>query len=56
MVMMDHATRLVYIRCIPTLSRYVALELNQIFGLIGYPDILHISDLERQGIHGASDS
>jgi hypothetical protein len=43
MVMMDHGTRLVYIRCIPMkLSRYVAFELNQIFGLTGYPDILHI--------------
>jgi hypothetical protein len=39
MVMMDHGTRLVYIRCIPLkLSRYVAYELNQIFGLTGYPE------------------
>jgi hypothetical protein len=51
MVMMDHATRLVYIRCIPLKGSQVCfLELNQIFGLVGYPDILH--DLECAGNHG----
>lgn len=43
MVMMDHATRLVYIKCIPMkFAKFLAFELNQIFGLIGYPTILHI--------------
>jgi hypothetical protein len=42
-VTMDQCTRLVYIRCIPRRRpKYVAFELNQVFGLIGCPRILHI--------------
>ncbi len=38
----DHSTQLTYLQALPRkLARFVAFELDRIFGLIGYPSIFH---------------
>lgn len=38
----DHSTQLTYLQALPRkFARYVAFELDRIFGLIGYPSIFH---------------